>query len=131
MMRHDVSPWNVRKLPVLKDQKRIDPRASDELFARRVDTLIRELESSMVDRNAGPGGQDLMGFHRLIRRHMHWRHEPAGLVCANRQKRQAQRRGRNTASSRDTAMGRDTSSSVHGQSVPETSGVSTARAFPA
>ena len=53
--------------------------------------IIRQLERAVVDRDAGLGAQYLVGSNRLIGRHMHWRHEPARLVCSDRQQRQARR----------------------------------------
>src|SRR6266478_2006214 len=74
----------VRKLSVLENQKRPALRAGEELFPRNVECLIRQLERSMVDRDAGLGGQDVMCSDRFIGSHMHRRHEPAWFVRADR-----------------------------------------------
>jgi len=49
-------------LAVLQDQKRLVLHVCHELLPRRVDTLVRQLERSMVDRDAGLGAQDLMAL---------------------------------------------------------------------
>jgi hypothetical protein len=81
----------VGKLAVIEDQKRLVPRASQELFFGNVEALIRQLESSMVDRDAGLGAQYPVRSNGILGSHVHRRHEPAWLVRSDRQQREARR----------------------------------------
>ncbi len=85
---HEVS---VTDWPLRKHQKRIARGGLAQPPLRRIDALIRQLERAVVDRDAGLGGQDLVGSNRLLGRHVNRRHEPARLVGSDRQQRQARR----------------------------------------
>ena len=75
----------------LSSTRNESPGARLSRLLRRVDALIRKLKRAVVDRDAGPGPQDLMGLNRLLGSHVHRRHEPARLVCSDRQQRQSRR----------------------------------------
>src|SRR5579871_785914 len=66
-------------------------RASSQLFLWSVDAFIRELESSMMDGDAGLGSQDLMGSNRLLGSHVQRRHEPAWFIRSDRQQGEVRR----------------------------------------
>src|SRR5580693_8646023 len=70
-------------LSIVHHQERIGG-AFPEHPSRRIEALIRQLECTVMDRNAGLSTQDMMGSRRVVRSHMHRRHEPAGLVGPDR-----------------------------------------------
>src|SRR5579863_10177126 len=78
-------------LAVSQHQKRIGPAARVELLLGSVDGLIAKLEGAVMNRDAGLGAQDLMRLNRLLGSHVHRRHKPARLVCADRKQRQTGR----------------------------------------
>ena len=77
-------------LSIVHDQERIGG-ALPEHPPRRIEALVRQLECAVMDRDAGLSAQDMMGSRRVVRSHVHRRHEPAGLVCPDRQQRHARR----------------------------------------
>ena len=86
--RHDVS---VTDWPLPSTRNESSAAASRSRRFRRIDAIIGQLERAVVDRDAGPGRQDLVGANRLLGRHVHGGHEPARLVGSDRQQRQARR----------------------------------------
>jgi len=77
-------------LSIVHHQERIGG-ALPEDPPRCIETLIRQLECAVMDRDASLSAQDMMGSRRVVRSHMHRRHEPAGLVCPDREQRHAWR----------------------------------------
>jgi hypothetical protein len=55
------SSWNFGKLTVLEDQKRMVSPTSHKPHLWSVDAVIRQLEGSVVDRDAGLGTENLVG----------------------------------------------------------------------
>src|ERR1700686_4342042 len=77
-------------LSIVHYQERIGGAPPEEP-PRCIEALIRQLECAVMDRDAGLSAQDMMGSRRVVRSHMHRRHEPTGLVCPDRQQRHARR----------------------------------------
>jgi len=77
------SSWNFGKSTVLENQKRIVSPTSHKPYLWSVDAVIRQLEGSVVDRDAGLGTENLVGFKRLFGSHVYRRHTPAWLICSD------------------------------------------------
>ena len=79
------SSWDFGKLTVLENQKRIVSSASHKLLLWSVDAVIRQLEGSVVDRDAGFRTENFVGSNGLFGTHMHGRHKPTRFIRSNRQ----------------------------------------------